>query len=176
VSQDKISPLSTISLVIRFHLGLWAAVEVMRNRCAQALRIVGCGRMMTRARGHLPFVREESMSTRSKMSECKSEMDAARTLFDQVCAAAAAEAATARITSMSVPGRSFCVRIAAGSPSGLGKWLLREGCARRGHGSRGLVVPIDGRYDSPSRSRWAFAQGMAEALRAQGIRAYADRL
>jgi hypothetical protein len=77
---------------------------------------------------------------------------------------------------MLVPGHSFGVRIAAGSPSGLGKWLLREAGARRSHGSRGLVVPIDGRYGTTSRSRWAFAQGMAEALRAQGIRAFADRL
>jgi hypothetical protein len=113
------------------------------------------------------------MPNRTKRSE---EIEAARALFDHVRAAAAVAAATARNTSMSMPGRSFCVRIAAGSPSCLGKWLLREGCARRGHGSRGLVVPIDGRYGTTSRSRWAFAQGMAEALRAQGIRAYADRL
>jgi hypothetical protein len=118
------------------------------------------------------------MPTRSKRSERKCEIEAARALFDHVRATAAAAAAAdaTRITSMSVPGRSFCVRIAAGSPSGLGKWLLREGCARRSHGSRGLVVPIDSRYGFTSRSRWAFAQGMAEALRAQGIRAYADRL
>jgi hypothetical protein len=117
------------------------------------------------------------MPTRSKRSERKCEIEAARALFDHVRAdAAAAAAAAASNTSMSVPGRSFCVRIAAGSPSGLGKWLLREGCAWRSHGSRGLVVPIDGRYGSTSCSRWAFAQGMAEALRAQGIRAYADRL
>jgi hypothetical protein len=114
------------------------------------------------------------MPTRSERRERKCEIEAARALFDHVRAAAAASASAARNTSMSVPGRSFCVRIAAGSPSGLGKWLLREGCARRGHGSRGLV--IDGRYGSTSLSRWAFAQGMAEALRAQGIRAYADRL
>jgi hypothetical protein len=126
--------------------------------------------------GHFPFVREESVPTRSERSERKCEIEAARALFDHVRAAAAASASAARNTSMSVPGRSFCVRIAAGSPSGLGKWLLREGCARRGHGSRGLVVPIDGRYGSTPLSRWAFAQGMAEALRAQGIRAYADRL
>jgi len=31
-------------------------------------------------------------------------------------------------------------------------------------------------YGTTSCSRWAFAQGMAEAHRAQGIRAYADRL
>jgi hypothetical protein len=68
---------------------------------------------------------------------------------------------------MLVSGHSFCVRIAAGFPSGLGKWLLRESCARRGHGSRGLVLPIDGRYGTTSCSGWAFAQGMAEALRAQ---------
>lgn len=113
------------------------------------------------------------MPTRAKRSK---EIEAARALFDHVCAAAAAAAAATRITSTSAPGHSFCVRIAAGSPSGLGKWLLREGCARRGHGSRGLVVPIDGRYGSTSFSRWTFAQGMAEALRTQGIRAYADRL
>jgi len=117
------------------------------------------------------------MPTRSKMSgERKCEIEAARALFDHVRAEAAAVAASARIARMAAPGLSFCVRIAAGSPSGLGKWLLREGCARRSHGSRSLVVPIDGRYGSTSCSRWAFAQGMAEALRAQGIRAYADRL
>jgi hypothetical protein len=97
-----------------------------------------------------------------------------RALFDHERTAVAA--ADLRNASASMPGRSFCVRIAAGSPSGLGKWLLREGCARRGHGSRGLVVPIDGRYGSTSFSRWTFAHGMAEALRAQGIRPYADRL
>jgi hypothetical protein len=113
------------------------------------------------------------MSTRTKRSE---EIEAARALFDQVRAAAAVAAAAPRDTSMFAPGHSFCVRIAAGSPSGLGKWLLREGGARRSHGSRGLVVPIDGRYGTTSRSRWAFAQGMAEAFRAQGIRAFADRL
>ena len=113
------------------------------------------------------------MPTWTKRSE---EIEAARTLFDHVCAAAAAAAAATRITSTSVPGHSFCVRIAGGSPSGVGKWLLRVGRAQRGHGSRGLVVPIDGRYGSSSFSRWTFAQGMAEALRAQGIRAYADHL
>lgn len=115
------------------------------------------------------------MPTRTK-SERKCEIEAARALFDHVRAAAAVAAAAPRNTSMSVPGRSFCVRIAAGSPSGLGKWLLRERCAWRGHGSHGLVVPIDGRYGTTSRSRWAFAQGMAEALRAHGIRAFADCL
>jgi len=116
------------------------------------------------------------MPTRSKRSECRRENEAARALFDHIRVAAAAAVATAKITTMSVQGRSFCVRIAAGSPPGLGKWLLREGCARRNHGSRGLVVPIDGRYGATCCSRWAFAQGMAEAFRAQGIRAYADRL
>ena len=116
------------------------------------------------------------MPTSIKGRERKCEIEAARALFDHVRAVAAAAAAAPKNTSMFVPGHSYCVRIAAGSPSGLGKWLLREGCARRGHGSRGLVVPIDGRYGTTSRSRWAFAQGMAEALRAQGIRAYADRL
>ena len=113
------------------------------------------------------------MPNRTKRSE---ETEAARALFDHVRAVAAAAAAAPKNTSMFVPGHSYCVRIAAGSPSGLGKWLLREGCARRGHGSRDLVVPIDGRYGTASCSRWAVAQGMAEALRAQGIRAYADRL
>ena len=117
------------------------------------------------------------MPTRSKMSgERKCEIEAARALFDHVRAEAAAVAASARIARMAAPGLSFCVRIAAGSPSGLGKWLLREGCARRNHGSRGLVVPIDGRYGATCCSRWAFAQAMAKAFRAQGIRAYADRL
>ena len=88
----------------------------------------------------------------------------------------AVAAADSKTSSVLVPARSFCVRIAAGSPSGLGKWLLHEGCARRDHGSRGIVVPIDGRYGTMSFSRWAFAQGMAEALRAQEVRAYADRL
>jgi hypothetical protein len=113
----------------------------------------------------------ESMQTKRS-----GEVEAARALFDHVRDAAAVAVAAAKYTCVSVPGRSFCVRIAAGSPSGLGKWLLREGCARRGHGSRGLVVPIDGRYGSTPCSRWVFAQGLAEALRAQGIRAYADRL
>ena len=123
------------------------------------------------------------MPNRTKRSE---EIEAARVLFDHVRAAAAVAAAASSNASESMPGRSFCVRIAAGCPASLehadlalprlGKWLLREGCARRGHGSRGLVVPIDGRYGTTSCSRWAFAQGMAEALRAQGIRAYADRL
>jgi hypothetical protein len=117
----------------------------------------------------------ESMPTRIKRSEA-CEIETARALFDHVRAAAAVAAADSRNASVSVPGRSFCVRIAAGSPSGLSKWLLREGCAHRGHGSRGIVVPIDGRYGTASCSRWAFAHGMAEALRAQGIRAYADRL
>jgi hypothetical protein len=113
------------------------------------------------------------MPNRTRRSE---ESEAARALFDRVRTAGAVAAAALSNASLSMPGRSFCVRIAAGSPAGLGKWLLREGCARRGHGSRGLVVPIDGRYGSTSCSRWAFAQGMAKALRAQGIRAYADRL
>jgi hypothetical protein len=93
------------------------------------------------------------MPNRTKKSE---GIEAAQALFDHVRAKAAVAAATA----------GNC----------MGKWLLREGCARRGHGSRDLAVPIDGRYGNASRSRWAFAQGMAEGLRAQGIRAYADRL
>jgi hypothetical protein len=96
------------------------------------------------------------MPTRTKRSK---EIEAARALFDHVRVAAAVASAARRNTSMLVPGHSFGVRIAAGSPSGLGKWLLREAGARRSHGSRGLVVPIDGRYGTTSRSRWAFAQG-----------------
>jgi hypothetical protein len=88
------------------------------------------------------------------MCQTGGEIEAARSLFDHVRAVAAAAAAAPRNARMLVSGHSFCGRIAAGFPSGLGEWLLREGCARRGHGSRGLVVPID-------------AQGMAEALRAQ---------
>ena len=123
--------------------------------------------------GYFPFVRGGEHADQDQ-EECGDR--GVRALFDHVRAAAAISAASAKNTSVSLPGHSFCVRIAAGSPSSLGQWLLCEGCAQRGHDSRGLVVLIDGRCGTTSRSRWALAQGKAEALRAQGIRAYADRL
>ena len=85
------------------------------------------------------------MPTAIKRSE-SCEIEPARALIDHVRAAAADAVADSKNASVTVPGRSFCARVAAGSPWGLGNWLLREGRARRDHGSRGLVVPINGRY------------------------------